>query len=61
MLASLCAGLILLVLFIQTVLLAAGLQTDLLLPLASGLAFMALLWHPDTKRFAQVEKREATA
>lgn len=56
MLASLCAGAIVLVLLVQTFLFEGPFETKLLLPLASTVVWMALLMHPDTKRFARVDE-----
>lgn len=59
MMLSLCVGIILLVLFVQTVLFAAPFDTRPLPALATGAVVMALLLHPDTKRFRKAEKRPA--
>lgn len=56
MLASLCVGLLLTVVLVQTFLLEQPPLRPLLIPAATSAGLIALLMHPATKRFARVEE-----
>lgn len=61
MLASLCAGLVVVIGLVQLLLLEQGLHQGLLWSLAVSAVWIVLLMHPATKRFADLERSRGGA